>query len=70
MNDFLNPNIAAASVVEPSMFFGQEDVFNWIEQNLSGRFVNHFLVIHGQRRLGKTSVIKQLPNRILSHNST
>jgi tetratricopeptide (TPR) repeat protein len=67
MNDFLNPYIAGAPVVEPSMFFGREDVFDWVEQNLTGRFVNHILVIHGQRRVGKTSVIKQLPNHLPSH---
>lgn len=64
MSDFLNPYIAGAPVVEPSMFFGRQDVFEWIEQNLSGRFVNHILVIHGQRRVGKTSVLKQIPNHL------
>jgi len=64
MNDFLNPYIAGAPVVEPSMFFGRQDVFDWIEQNLSGRYVNHILVIHGQRRVGKTSVLKQIPNHL------
>ncbi|HSB66043.1 MAG TPA: tetratricopeptide repeat protein, partial [Anaerolineales bacterium] len=67
MSDFLNPYIAGAPVVEPSMFFGRQDVFDWIEQNLSGRFVNHILVIHGQRRVGKTSVLKQIPNHLPSH---
>ncbi len=67
MNDFLNPYIAGAPVVEPSMFFGRQDVFDWIEQNLSGRFVNHILVIHGQRRVGKTSVLKQIPNHLPPH---
>jgi hypothetical protein len=67
MNDFLNPYIAGAPVVEPSMFFGRQDIFDWIEQNLSGRFVNHILVIHGQRRVGKTSVLKQIPNHLPSN---
>lgn len=67
MNDFLNPYIAGSPVVEPSMFFGRQDVFYWIEQNLSGRFVNHILVIHGQRRVGKTSVLKQIPNQLPPH---
>ena len=49
------------------MFFGRQDVFDWIEQNLSGRFVNHILVIHGQRRVGKTSVLKQIPNHLPAH---
>jgi len=58
----LNPYIAGAPVVEASMFFGREDVFGWIERSLEGKFVNHILVLHGQRRVGKTSVLKQIPN--------
>ena len=62
MNDMLNPYIAGAPVVETSMFFGREDVFNWIERSLAGKYVDHILVLHGQRRVGKTSVLKQIPN--------
>jgi tetratricopeptide (TPR) repeat protein len=62
MNDLLNPYIAGAPVVEMDMFFGREDVFGWIERNLRGKYVDHILVIHGQRRVGKTSVLKQIPN--------
>ena len=58
----LNPYIAGAPVVEASMFFGREDVFGWIERSLEGKFVDHILVLHGQRRVGKTSVLKQIPN--------
>ena len=62
MQPLLNPYIAGAPIVEPSMFFGRQDVFQWIERNLSGKYVDHILVIHGQRRVGKTSVLKQIPN--------
>ncbi len=62
MSTLLNPYIAGAPVVEPSMFFGRHDVFQWIEHSLEGKYVNHILVIHGQRRVGKTSVLKQIPN--------
>jgi tetratricopeptide (TPR) repeat protein len=62
MNDLRNPYIAGAPVVETSMFFGREEVFNWLENSLSGKFINHILVIHGQRRVGKTTVLKQIPN--------
>ena len=58
----LNPYIAGAPVVENSMFFGREEVFGWIERSLAGKFVDHILVLHGQRRVGKTSVLKQIPN--------
>lgn len=62
MNEMLNPYIAGAPVVESSMFFGREEVFAWIERSLAGKYVDHILVIHGQRRVGKTSVLKQIPN--------
>jgi tetratricopeptide (TPR) repeat protein len=66
MSSILNPYIAGSPVVEPSMFFGRDDVFHWIEDNLAGKFVDHMLVIHGQRRIGKTSILKQLPNYLPS----
>ena len=58
----LNPYIAGAPVTEASMFFGRQDVFDWIERSLAGKYVDHILVVHGQRRVGKTSVLKQIPN--------
>ena len=64
MSEMVNPYIAGAPVTEAGMFFGREDVFNWIERSLPGRYVDHILVVHGQRRVGKTSVLKQLPNRL------
>jgi tetratricopeptide (TPR) repeat protein len=62
VNDLLNPYIAGAPVVQTDMFFGRKDVFNWIENSLTGKYVDHILVLHGQRRVGKTTVLKQIPN--------
>src|SRR5512136_2758633 len=64
MNEMVNPYIAGAPVTEKRMFFGREDVFQWIEHSLSGQYADHILVIHGQRRVGKTSVLKQLGKRL------
>ncbi|MCK4900086.1 MAG: ATP-binding protein, partial [Anaerolineales bacterium] len=64
MNDLLNPYIAGAPVVEADMFFGRQDVFGWIERSLMGKYIDHILVIHGQRRVGKTSILKQIPNHL------
>ncbi len=64
MSELINPYIAGAPVTETRMFFGREDVFDWIQNSLSGRYADHILVIHGQRRVGKTSVLKQLGNRL------
>lgn len=64
MPEKINPYIAGAPVLETRMFFGREDVFSWIERSLSGKFVDHILVLHGQRRVGKTSVLKHIGNRL------
>jgi tetratricopeptide (TPR) repeat protein len=64
MSEIVNPYIAGSPVTEAKLFFGREDVFDWIEKSISGRNSDHILVIHGQRRVGKTSVLKQLGNRL------
>lgn len=64
MKKVLNPYIAGVPVTESSMFFGRQDVFDWIERSLAGKYVDHILIIHGQRRVGKTSVLKQIPNHL------
>jgi len=61
MSEMINPYIAGAPVTEKTMFFGRQDVFDWVQRSLTGKFVDHILVIHGQRRIGKTSVLKQIP---------
>jgi tetratricopeptide (TPR) repeat protein/photosystem II stability/assembly factor-like uncharacterized protein len=64
LETILNPYIAGAPVADSKMFFGREDIFEWIEKNLAGESSDHILVVHGQRRVGKTSVLKQLGNRL------
>ena len=66
MGEIINPYIAGAPVTEARMFFGREDVFDWIEKSITGQWAEHILVIHGQRRVGKTSVLKQLGNKLPS----
>jgi len=53
-----NPYIAGKSVTEGA-FFGRRDVLEWVEDELFSLHTD-ILVIHGQRRIGKTSVLKQL----------
>jgi AAA+ ATPase superfamily predicted ATPase len=43
-----------------SMFFGRRDLIHSIIQNLTGEFQKNILVLHGQRRIGKTSLLLQL----------
>lgn len=55
-----NPFIVGHPVRSTEMFFGREDVFRYIEDNLSGPVQDRTLVLHGQRRTGKTSILYQL----------
>lgn len=60
-----NPYVAGAPLKTGSpLFVGREDIFEFIEQNLSGRDQENVLVLIGQRRSGKTSLLKQLPQRL------
>ncbi len=43
-----------------SPFFGRRDVFEWVTENLHGATQKNILVFHGERRIGKTSILLQL----------
>ena len=55
-----NPYISGEPVREPAMFFGRDDllrrIFNALHQNS--------IMIHGERRLGKTTVLYQLAEQL------
>jgi AAA+ ATPase superfamily predicted ATPase len=46
------------------MFFGREDVFRFIKDHLEGRHEKNIIVLRGQRRTGKTSILYQLEYRL------
>ena len=56
----VNPYIAGNPVTGEAMFFGRQDVFEFVRTNLVGRHQDNILVLHGQRRTGKTSVLYQM----------
>jgi GAF domain-containing protein len=45
---------------QKSPFFGRRDVFTWIADNLYGTHQKNILVMHGERRVGKTSILLQI----------
>jgi hypothetical protein len=45
-------------------FVGREDIFNFIRQNALALAQERLLVLVGERRTGKTSILKQLPVRL------
>jgi hypothetical protein len=59
-----NPYVVGTPLEADSpLFFGREDVVAFIQENLTARHRNN-LVLIGQRRTGKTSLLKQLPVRL------
>ncbi|MBC7812581.1 MAG: AAA family ATPase, partial [Burkholderiales bacterium] len=55
-----NPYIVGHPVRSSEMFYGREDVFRFLAENLSGSVQDRTLVLYGQRRTGKTSILYQL----------
>jgi len=60
----VNPYIAGAPVSGPEMFYGRDDVFAFIGRNLIGRHRDTPIVLYGQRRTGKTSVLYQVQRHL------
>lgn len=59
-----NPYVVGTPLQTGSpLFFGREDIFSFIEANLSTKHRNN-LVLIGQRRMGKSSLLKQFPVRL------
>ncbi len=46
------------------VFFGRDDLFDFIGENLGRLGQENILVLVGQRRMGKTSLLRQLPARL------
>ncbi|MBX9253191.1 ABC transporter substrate-binding protein [Desmonostoc muscorum CCALA 125] len=55
-----NPYIIGRPIHERSKFFGRESLFHFIEDNLSQGVP--VILLHGQRRIGKSSVLRQISN--------
>lgn len=49
------------------LFYGREDVFDFISKNARGLLQRNILILIGQRRTGKTSMLLQLPLRLSEH---
>lgn len=60
----VNPYIAGNPVIAPEMFFGRQDVFTFVRENLVGQYQDHAIVLHGQRRTGKTSILYQMDRHL------
>lgn len=59
MNRPINPYVAGAPLRKKTGFYGRGDVLKWVESELYNPSSNA-LVLFGQRRIGKTSLLLQL----------
>src|SRR5436190_269021 len=64
MADPSNPYIAGNPVTGIEMFFGRDDVFDFIRHSLTGLHRDNVIVLYGQRRTGKTSILYQMNRRL------
>ncbi len=58
-----NPYIAGKPLNKTQGFFGRQDIIDWVVRELEIPATNS-IVLFGQRRIGKTSLLLQLKNRI------
>ncbi len=75
-NLIANPYIVGRPLTKASsaLFFGRDDAFAWLEENLIVTGQPNALMLYGRRRIGKTSTLYQLVEgergRILRENPT
>ncbi len=55
-----NPYIIGRPIWEAECFFGREDLFYFVEDNLKQKV--KVILLHGQRRIGKSSILAQITN--------
>ncbi len=60
--DTLNPYITNRPVRAPVAFFGRSDLLSWVQERLIKG--ERILLLHGVRRIGKTSFLLQLPYHV------
>jgi hypothetical protein len=60
-----NPYIVGNPVRSPELFFGREEDFRYIRSKLIGEQQGCAIVLRGERRAGKTSILFQILNRRL-----
>jgi hypothetical protein len=54
------PYVTGTPLRSSEMFVGRQDVFAFVREHLLGTYQNNVIVLHGQRRTGKTSILYRL----------
>ena len=60
MQNTINPYIAGSPVRDKEMYFGRAHVFETVKRCLIDASPSQIVVLHGQRRMGKTSTLYQM----------
>ncbi len=58
------PYVTGTPLRTGEMFVGREDVFAFVQEHLVGTYQNNVIVLHGQRRTGKTSILYRLQDTL------
>jgi hypothetical protein len=54
------PFVTGTPLRSSEMFVGRQDVFRFVREHMVGAYQNNVIVLHGQRRTGKTSILYRL----------
>jgi hypothetical protein len=54
------PYVTGTPLQTGHLFVGRDDVFTFVREHLLGVYQNNVIVLHGQRRTGKTSILYRL----------
>jgi AAA domain len=54
------PYVTGTPLRSGEIFVGRQDVFEFVREHLVGTYQNNVIVLHGQRRTGKTSILYRL----------
>ncbi|QSV63969.1 MAG: ATP-binding protein [Dolichospermum sp. DL01] len=57
-----SPYTVGTAISDPNKFFGRQDLFDKINEFFQDNI--KIIVLHGQRRIGKSSVIAQIPKKL------
>lgn len=67
MDNAINPYIAGSPVRDPTMYYGRKDILQTVQRCLVDSIPSQIVVLHGQRRTGKTSTLYQLGHHLPKH---
>jgi photosystem II stability/assembly factor-like uncharacterized protein len=62
--DSTNPYVFDRPITTRDLFFGRDDIFRSIKEALIDREQDNLIILYGQRRIGKTSVLHQVGHRL------